>query len=704
MLKKISLLLFLICIQTLTAQVANMQKTDSLKLEEVTIISKKKNQFKTTSKLDVPLRDMPMTLNVISGEVLKQQGVDDMVSAMRNVSGVRPVATYGAFQNFVIRGFQDFVLLIDGFRDERHNISNSAPMSNLANVDRIEVLKGPASVLYGHSALGGVINVIRKKPSFVPQYDFSVGYGSFNNRRITAGAAGAITKKVAYRTDFGISEDTGWRKAGSSRSTAYLALDYNIAKNEQLNFQIGLSKDRYNNDAGIPIDPLTNAFPIGVKLDNRYNVPQDFLDFKRMDLQLRYSKTLKSGLSLTNSMGYTIDDIDYFSTESLNLTADKTGVERGYFNFNHKTKPFQNTLDLAYSLKKCGIEHKLIAGYSLGLLDRKTFWDNPLRSKMASTLSFVNPQENQGLIPTENDKVRNINEVSHGFYLQDYIVFSPKLKALIAGRYDIFNGKYSTDDIATATQTEKKGVESDRNSTALTYRLGLVFQPTTQLTLFSSYSTFFKPSRQVPTDDSVLYPEKGNQWEAGLRFDINPFISLNTSAYTILKNDMVVSLGAGKFDQASAARSKGIETELTAQWTKGFQTIAGYAYTDARFESYTSKVAGAGNLADKTLQFVPKNQFNIWSSYQIQSGILDGFAIGAGGNYSSSNFTNTKNTVELAAYTLVNTSFSYSVNGMKINFLINNVLNSDYFTAAINGTQLYPGAPRNYMMVLSYKF
>jgi iron complex outermembrane recepter protein len=167
----------------------------SVELLEILIEGKKVDNGKSTLKLAVPLKDIPVTVNSISSDLLSKQDTDDMVAALKNVNGINPVLTYGGFQHYIIRGFQDFTLLIDGFRDERHNISTSAPMSNLANVERIEVLKGPASVLYGHSALGGVINVIRKKATVEPVYNFSSSYGSFNSKKVTVGAGGAITKK-----------------------------------------------------------------------------------------------------------------------------------------------------------------------------------------------------------------------------------------------------------------------------------------------------------------------------------------------------------------------------------------------------------------------------------------------------------------------------------------------------------------------------
>ncbi|MCF2443390.1 TonB-dependent receptor [Dyadobacter sp. CY345] len=165
-------------------------------LYEVVISSGANRSFTYVNKIDVAMRDMPITTARVSIKTIEQRGADDLGEAIKNTTGVRANNTYGGFQHFTIRGFSNFVLLIDGIRDERHNISTSAPNTNLANIESIEVLKGPASVLFGHSALGGIINIARKRPTANFKADFSATYGSFNTRRMRAGAGGAISDKL----------------------------------------------------------------------------------------------------------------------------------------------------------------------------------------------------------------------------------------------------------------------------------------------------------------------------------------------------------------------------------------------------------------------------------------------------------------------------------------------------------------------------
>lgn len=174
-------------------------------------------------------------------------------------------------------------MLTDNVRDERHNISQSAPSSNLANVERIEVLKGPGSALYGHSALGGIINVVRKRPTPFTTGGFSASVGSFNSHRISAGVGGPAGDRMRYRVDFGSSQTDGWRSLGRNRNSAYISLDAEPAANTRIQFQFGYNNDTYDTDAGIPL-AAGGQIPDGIPLSTRYNHPDSFLDHQRYDL------------------------------------------------------------------------------------------------------------------------------------------------------------------------------------------------------------------------------------------------------------------------------------------------------------------------------------------------------------------------------------------------------------------------------------
>lgn len=171
---------------------------DSVKsVGEVLINTQKKIHV---NYLNIKGLEAPMSINVLDNKILEEMNITKVEDAVRNIPGIHSVNQYGAFQFFNIRGFDDFVVLNDGIRDERHTITQSAPITNLASVERIESLKGPSGEMFGHSALGGIINIVRKKPTEKFTGNGAVTIGSYNTQNYTLGLGGAIIpNKLRFR-------------------------------------------------------------------------------------------------------------------------------------------------------------------------------------------------------------------------------------------------------------------------------------------------------------------------------------------------------------------------------------------------------------------------------------------------------------------------------------------------------------------------
>jgi iron complex outermembrane receptor protein len=669
-------------------------------LSEVVISTTRRPAFSAVNKIDVPLRDMPITTSTVSFKTIEQRGVDDLGEAMKNTTGVRANNTYGGFQHFTIRGFSNFVLLVDGVRDERHNISTSAPNTNLANVESIEVLKGPASVLFGHSALGGIINIVRKRPTADFKADFSATYGSFNTRRIRAGAGGSISDKLRYRADFGMSDTDGYRQSGSNTNNGYLALEYTPTDKDQFYLTIGANKDIYDTDAGIPMLEGSKVAP-GMNVNTRYNDPQDFLKHTRYDFQLKYVRQLSNNLRLSNQLSYYDDDINYFSTEELSFNPTLDSLTRSYpFYFNHLTKPLQNQLELTYDVSTGSIGHKLLAGYSVSILDRKTYNGDVFGPGLNATIPFNNPVLNQGYLGIEDYNYRATMENVHGIYLQDFIRFSDKLKGLAGLRYDIFDGTYYTNKVDADRNITERGAKSTISKSALTYRLGLVYQPVEPVSLYGSYSTYFKPSRRVAPNGETFDPETGYQGEVGSRLEISRKWAGNLSLYYMRKNNQVEALPGGVYRRIGSAESKGFEIELNGNPAPGLDINAGYTFSKAK---YLQHAGGEINpVAGKVASFAPENMLNAWVNYEIQNGAIKGLSIGAGANYMDETFTNSSNSYVLPAYTVFDAAIGYRVGRVGLRLNMNNVFNEKYFANAIFANQFSPGATRNFLVSLKY--
>ncbi len=669
-------------------------------LSEITVATARRTSFASINKIDVPLREMPITTSAVSVKIIEQRGIDDLQEAMKNTTGVRANNTYGGFQHFTIRGFSNFVLLVDGVRDERHNISTSAPNTNLANVESIEVLKGPASVLFGHSALGGIINIARKRPTANFKADFSAAYGSFNTRRIRAGVGGSISDKLRYRVDFGMSDTEGYRHSGSNTNNAYFALEYTPTEKDLFYLTIGANKDVYDTDTGIPMLEGSKLAP-GLNVKTRYNDPSDFLKHTRYDFQLKYVHQFNSKLRLSNQLSYYDDNINYFSTEELSFNATLDSINRSFpFYFNHLTRPVQNQLELTYEFNTGRIEHKLLAGYSLSLLDRKTYNGDVYGPGKNATVAVKNPIVNQGNIDFIDRNYRATMEHVHGIYLQDWIKITENLKALVGLRYDIFRGTYYTDLVNPNRDVTSEGPESKISKSALTYRAGLVYQPIDMLSVYGSYSTYFKPSRRVAPNGETFDPETGYQGEVGSRLEMSSRWTANLSFYYMRKNNQLEALPGGIYKRIGSAESKGFEAEISGSLSAGLDLTAGYTFSNAEYLPHASSEVNA--VAGKQVSFAPKNMVNVWLNYELQASVFKGLSIGAGGNYMDKTFTNSANSYVMPAYTLVDAAIGYRVGRVSLRLNINNILNEKYYANAIYANQFSPGTTRNFLLSLKY--
>ncbi len=177
---------------------AQVNKDDSaIHIREV-IIEARQMRRPQVSRLDVPAKDLPISMNSLSGQSLELRGIQNLQDATRFLPAVRMQTSYGAFQQLQVRGFDHAVILVDGIRDERSAIQNSYPVSDLSAVESIELLKGPAAVLYGHSTVGGVLNIVRRRPTATRTLHAKMSYGSFDSKSATMGLGGHLLGPFNY--------------------------------------------------------------------------------------------------------------------------------------------------------------------------------------------------------------------------------------------------------------------------------------------------------------------------------------------------------------------------------------------------------------------------------------------------------------------------------------------------------------------------
>lgn len=360
-------------------------------------------------------------------------------------------------------------------------------------------------------------------------------------------------------------------------------------------------------------------------------------------------------------------------------------------------------MDLGYSFKTGKIEHKSLIGYNLSILDRKSYRGDVYGPGTYTTIAVQNPILNQGYIDVVDQSVNVREEVVNAFYIQDWMKFSNKLKGLIGIRYDIFSGTYYTDQINADRSLLEAGEQTSIPSTALTYRFGLVYQPQKDISLFTSYSNYFKPSRTIAPDGQVFDPETGFQTELGVKWEKPGIVSGTLSLFYMLKNNIVEQNTVAVYDQIGEADSKGMEVDIQYTPLSGLYIKAGYAYVDARVREYDEETLQTTTAGNK-LRFAPEHMLNGWVSYDFQNEALKNFGIGSGVNYTGANYTNSANTFELPAYYTWDATVYYKSNGIRVAFNLNNLTDQFYYTDAIYGNQFFPGMERNFKLSLGYTF
>lgn len=363
-------------------------------------------------KLDVPAKFIPISTNSITSGMLEKRNIRDIQEAARFLPGVRFRTSYGAFTQFSIRGFDNSVIMVDGVRDERSSIDNSYPFMDLSSVESIELLKGPASVLYGQSAVGGVLNIVRKAPVSKQSVYARLAYGSYYNKQATMALGGKLVGPLNYRASVNWQDQEGWRSNATKRLSGYLSLGGHLTESDELDIRIGANRDFYPTEIGLPptmsYDILSatdgstylskgDALP-GLNKKARYNSESDFMYNRGFNVSAMYKHTFSEAFKLMDKLSYTYDDIDYFGTESLDyltsdspiydhyyITKDKQGndtkkyicLDSIYYSyplrFSHIAKTVNNQLEASGKFYTGDVVHNYLGGYSFVSLMRDSY-------------------------------------------------------------------------------------------------------------------------------------------------------------------------------------------------------------------------------------------------------------------------------------------------------------------------------------------
>ncbi|OFV98647.1 MAG: hypothetical protein A3H28_10470 [Acidobacteria bacterium RIFCSPLOWO2_02_FULL_61_28] len=654
----------------------------------------------TASRMDIPDRELPVQVSSIPQQVLVEQGVNDMVTALRNASGVSAVRKWGMYDYYTIRGFHvgdrgTDVQLVDGMRLEGNRFS-----TQLNNVEQIDVLKGPSSILYGGQALGGAINIIRKKPQAERLYELFYRGGRFNTHQVGGGATGRVfgSNRLLYRTDVSYENSSGWREAGARRLNVTPVLSWFVTDRIRLAVHQAFNRDDFDGDAGVPVGVLDVP---GFDLSRRFNTPQDFARLRDSQTQLLFSVDLSSNFKLRNSFFYRWTNDQYFTAEGLSYVPRLNQVNREFLYFQHHRRPVQNQTDVTGRFDLFGMRHTFLIGYEyedfFNITDRSTS-----RSVSTTPVNLTTFAETHVFFPEDFPLSRAdyFSNRYHAFFWQDQIALTNRLKINVGGRLDDYLRRAHNDPWANG-QRVSRGPEQRRSQTPYTYRTGVVYTLTEGQEAYFGAASAFRPVETVPADGRELEPETGRSYEIGHRWrGLNGRFTVNSALYRIVRNNVVIALGNQRFDQAGQQSSKGVDLDINGEIGRGIRLVANYGYTLPRFDKYFES-NGTLDLSGFRPQFTQRHAANLWITRSWKSGLT----ASVGTRYLSSVFTDNANTIRLGGWTTFSGALGFRRSFYDWSLNAENLFNRQrYFVAQINSNQVYPGAPINVFTKLVFRF
>lgn len=761
---------------TVTAQekktYTNFQDT-VFNINEVEIIAQQKKDINVT-KLAVPAAYLPITTNTLPSQVLVNRGIQNIQDAVRFLPGVRYQTSYGAFQQLSIRGFDHSIVMVDGIRDERSSIDNSYPFMDLSSIQSIELLKGPASVLYGQSAVGGVLNIVRKAPSSKQKVDASVSYGSYYNVLTTIDFGGKLIGPLNYLANFHYQNNDGWRDNATKRLSGYLAIGGKLTNADEVDFRVAGNHDYYSTEIGLPDIMTADIYKVsdnskylnkgdllpGLDREKRYNSESDFMYNRSFNTSAQWKHNFSEAAKLTEKVSYAYDDIDYFGTEGLSyLTSSKpvydyyytSGTKKTYIcldslyydfplRFSHIAHTYNNQIEMNGKFQTGNIKHNYMGGYSFIALIRDSYSGYKLGVDVTGPgltgHGSVYHPHSIGWMDTKFSKVTVQRTYMHGFYLQDLVEFNEKLKALFAGRYDLYRFKRASGvpTIDGARKYDDPDEESFNivKTSAFTGRVGVVYLPVKTWSIYGSFGTYFKPNRTFFNENTryidkngnefypkggeeVFKPEKGSQLEIGTRYDVTNKIQATASVFFINKYNITRTL-ASKGDvingetldknvigQVGRMDSRGFDLDITYRPINGLSLSTGYAYTDAQIrEMADNSFMSSDATKGRQFQYIPKNTFYVYGDYVVTEGFLKNFGINFDVTYQDKVYRNSTNTTAFDSYWLTDAGISYKLkNNIGLRLNINNLFDKEYFNQAL-GNQYVPSMPRNFLATITY--
>lgn len=667
------------------------------------------NSTSVATKTNTALINIPQSVNVLTKEFIDDQNFQHITDATRYVPGVAIHQGEGNRDELVIRGVDSSAnFFVNGFRDDVQYFRD------LYNTQSIEVLKGPSALIFGRGAGGGLVNRTLKEADGTRVYEATAQTGSFGDRRVTLDAGQAVNEAVAVRFNAFYEGSDTFRDYGRLERYGFNpTLTWKVNDDTKVKLSYEYYHDRELADRGNP--SIASTLPGGA---TRFNPTVPFapngnfstffgsplVNNTYADVQTGMAVVehdFGNGLTVKNSSlyaDYNRGYVNVYPGSAANLVAQTMNLA-GYMNTTNRENAFNQT-DFTYKAATGPIFHTLTFGTEFGrqtgtsLRNSTTFGGaanavvNPFNPTYFGPVEFVHKT-------TDADNKYRLNIESA--YVQDQIEVTRWLQLIAGARFD----RFDLDVLDRNT-----GIQRGRVDDKVSPRVGVVVKPVDNVSVYGAYSISYLPSSgdqfSALNDGTVILdPQKFENTEFGVKWNINPKLLFTSAVYELNRTNQPITdpvRGSPYVLPNGATRMRGFEASLNGYVTDRWQSILGYAYTDARI---TSDLTAGSVVAGNRVQLVPYNQFSWWNKYQIDSR----WAAAVGVIHFTDSYAASDDTVRLPGFTRVDAAVYLKINETwSGQFNVENVFDKGYWASADGNNNLSPGATRTFRVLARAKF
>ena len=691
-------------------------------IEEVIITSNRIKKTGSVVKSGISIKDLPQSVQEIGSEVIAQQQAVRLSDVVKNVNGVYVSSARGGAQEFFYgRGYDLSAnnMFKNGFR------FNSGSIPEVSSLEKVEVLKGSAALLFGNVSPGGILNMVTKMPSFKNGGEVAMQMGSYSFYKPSIDFYGPLNQSIAYRFVGSYENSESFRDV-VKKERYYInpSFLFKINSRTEMVLQGDFMNDNWTPDFGTGVigkkilDLPRNTY-LGATWSNG--------NTKQATVSNLFTHTFNSNWKFNFNSSFQHFNRTSKGTERVQPAADGTW-NRPLGQNKNVEKIVSNQASLQVNFNTGKVKHQFFTGldFENAYTDAYTFVFSPATYGTGNVFDFENFDQGGAIPDARNSKIVKTDTKRFGVYAQDLISITDKIKVLAGLRWSWQEAQADTYDYPVAGgEVLTEGAK--RKDQAFTPKAGLVYQPVTSVSLFASYANSFTPNTGTTVNGDALEASIIDQFELGVKKEfLEGKLTSNVTLYQIVNSNLAQTAefkANGTLNTDTSIKvlsgettSKGVEVDITAKPVEGLNIIAGYSYNDMRYTK-TSGTNGSFIVGDRVVR-TPATTANLSFFYTLQGGKLKGVSFGALANYVGDRFggwndnyvvsntgvvTFTDREIPINGYTTIDLSVGYTWKKISVLCKLSNITNELNYTLHENYS-VNPIAPRQVLGSIKYKF